>query len=193
MLMPEVERIEEWRGQEVIDPDGEKLGKLAEVFFRSGTDEAVFGAVKHGLLGRKAVMVALAGATLSREYVRVTQTKAEVDAAPTFDDAEGLSATAADTLARHYGLALPPGESSGFESSTSRDARLAAAAESHARAQELHDAGQCKAAEAEQAHARAEAAAAEAKQAEADARANRRAAEEAETKAVEHERGPGAP
>ena len=34
-----VENIMEWRGQEVVDPSGDKLGKLEEVYFDGESDE----------------------------------------------------------------------------------------------------------------------------------------------------------
>ena len=35
-----VENITDWRGQDVVDPDGEKLGKLEQVYFDGETDDA---------------------------------------------------------------------------------------------------------------------------------------------------------
>jgi hypothetical protein len=34
-----VENLGDWRGQEVVDPAGEKLGKLEEVYYDGETDE----------------------------------------------------------------------------------------------------------------------------------------------------------
>jgi sporulation protein YlmC with PRC-barrel domain len=41
----EIEQIEEWQGQDVVDCDGEKIGKLEDVYFEAGSREAVFGSV----------------------------------------------------------------------------------------------------------------------------------------------------
>ena len=43
-----VENITDWRGQDVLDAVGEKLGKLEEVYFDGETDEPTFAAVKSG-------------------------------------------------------------------------------------------------------------------------------------------------
>ena len=55
-----VENIADWRGQEVVDPNGEKLGKLEEIYFDGETDEPVFGAVKTGLVSKSLTLVPLA-------------------------------------------------------------------------------------------------------------------------------------
>ena len=63
----EVERIEEWIGREVLGADGEKLGKLKQVYYRG--DEPEVGEVKPGALTRKRLYVPLAGATFARETI----------------------------------------------------------------------------------------------------------------------------
>lgn len=68
----EIERIEDWIGREVDDADGNKLGKLDEVYFDG--DRAVAGEVKPGLLSRKRVVVPLEGASVTRDAVRVNGT-----------------------------------------------------------------------------------------------------------------------
>lgn len=188
--MPHIESIDQWVGQEVVDRDGEKLGKLGDVFFRTGTDEAVFGAVKHGLLGRKAALVPLAGASLSRDYIRIAHAQADVDAAPVPAEAGPLSAQEAEALASHYGIAVPTGEPDGFESASARDARMEAAAAERARAEKLRAEEESRRADADAARRRAEEAAREAERAEQDASDAKSAAAEADTAAGEAERGP---
>src|SRR5436190_13940084 len=68
----EIERIEDWIGREVDDADGNKLGKLDEVYFDG--DTAVAGEVKPGILSRKRVVVPLQGASVTRDSLRVTGT-----------------------------------------------------------------------------------------------------------------------
>jgi sporulation protein YlmC with PRC-barrel domain len=68
----EIERIEDWIGREVVDAEGQKVGKLDEVYFRG--DDAVIGEVKVGVLTRKRVLVPLEGAAVTRDSVRVTGT-----------------------------------------------------------------------------------------------------------------------
>lgn len=68
----EIERIEDWIGREVDDAEGNKLGKLDEVYFDG--DRAVAAEVKPGMLSRKRIVVPLEGAVVTRDAVRVTGT-----------------------------------------------------------------------------------------------------------------------
>jgi hypothetical protein len=79
--MNEVEHIEGWQGQAVIDPSGAELGKIDEVYFDPASGSALLIAVKSGLLGRHAALIPLAGATFGRDYVRVVHSQATVDSA----------------------------------------------------------------------------------------------------------------
>ena len=63
--MPTVERIETWRGQDVLDGAGDKAGRLDEVYYDSAAQEPVLLAVKHGRLGRQVTLVPAAEAVLS--------------------------------------------------------------------------------------------------------------------------------
>jgi hypothetical protein len=135
--MRDVEAIEEWKGQDVVDPDGEKLGKLEEVWFRAGEDEPVLAAVKSGVLGRKHNLVPFAGSTVSRDFVRVKYTKLEVQDAPAPEDESVLSQSDLGRVGDHYGVDIDGPENAQLESGAARAARLAAAQEAIDRAAEL--------------------------------------------------------
>jgi sporulation protein YlmC with PRC-barrel domain len=81
----------EWRGQDLVDPDGEKVGKLEDVYFDVASDEPVFALVSTGILGRTLTFVPLIGARVGREQVQVGYAKDRVDEAPTVDADEELS------------------------------------------------------------------------------------------------------
>ena len=84
-----IEDIKEWRGQDVVDPQGEKLGKLDEVYYDTETDAPAFAAVKSGTLSKHLTLVPLAGATAGQSYVRVSVGKDRFKDAPSFEpDAE---------------------------------------------------------------------------------------------------------
>jgi hypothetical protein len=135
--MVSVEHIDDWRGQEVVDADGEKLGKLADVYYLAGSDDAVFATVTSGLLGRKHHVVPLQGASLSRDYVRVNYRKDDVARAP--DAGDALGDEDVQQLAGFYGLGLtnPDGTPQRLESASAREARLRASEEARARASQL--------------------------------------------------------
>lgn len=151
--MLNVGRIHEWRGQEVRDRDDEKLGKLDEVYYDARTGEPAFISVKSGLLGRRNNLVALADATVGREYVRVAHAAAEVSDVET-DEVDGrLNPDALRAAAQAYGVTVnPDGE---YESATLLSGRRAQAAEVSKRADELEQMAARRAQEAEVSRGRA--------------------------------------
>lgn len=65
--MSETADIREWRGHDVVDVDGHKIGTLEAVYVDTGTDEPSFGTVKVGLPTRnRLVFASLTGATVDR-------------------------------------------------------------------------------------------------------------------------------
>jgi hypothetical protein len=103
-----VENITDWRGQEVVDPTGEKLGKLEQIYFDGETDEPTFAAVKSGTISKSLTLVPLARASVGRDYVRVDRPKGEFKKAPSFDTDVELSLDDEAATFRHYGLEYAP-------------------------------------------------------------------------------------
>jgi sporulation protein YlmC with PRC-barrel domain len=105
----EVERIADWKGQEVVDADGEKIGKLEDVYFDVETSDAAFAAVKTGFFGRGVSLAPLAQVTLTRDQVRIAYSKDDVKSAPEVESDGDLSADEEAELFAHYRLGPPPG------------------------------------------------------------------------------------
>jgi sporulation protein YlmC with PRC-barrel domain len=103
-----VENITDWRGQEVVDPNGEKLGKLEEIYFDGETDEPTFGAVKSGTFSKSLTLVPLLRASVGREYLRIDRDKGEFKKAPSFDTDVELTLDDEAATFRHYGLEYTP-------------------------------------------------------------------------------------
>jgi hypothetical protein len=103
-----VENIGDWRGQEVVDATGEKLGKLEEVYYDGETDEPAFAAVKSGLVSKSITLVPLARASVGRDDVRVDRAKGEFKKAPSFDTDTELSLNDESATYAHYGLEYQP-------------------------------------------------------------------------------------
>ena len=59
--MAHQENIAEWHGKTLVDRDGQKIGKLQDVYVDVETDEPMFGTVKEGLISRHLTFVPLAG------------------------------------------------------------------------------------------------------------------------------------
>lgn len=188
MDMVEVEQIAEWRGEDVVDSDGEKVGKLADVWFRVGTDDADYASVKSGLLGRHARLVPLAGASLSREYVRLAFTAEQIGAAPAPADDGVLTADLLRQVADAYGVTTSA--DARYESGHARDEREREAREARERAEELDEDARRGGAQAEDARRRAEEAQREAGDADDAAKRASDAAAEARHTAERADRPP---
>ena len=103
-----VENITDWRGQDVLDAVGEKLGKLEQVYFDGETDEPTFAAVKSGTISKSLTLVPLTRASVGRDYVRVDRAKGEFKKAPSFDTDHELSLDDEAKTYEHYSLEYSP-------------------------------------------------------------------------------------
>jgi hypothetical protein len=101
--------VTDWRGKMLVDHDGEKLGKLQDVYVDIETDEPQFATVKEGLVDRHLTFVPLAGIKIGPDDLQVTATKAEVRSAPEIDmHGEELSQADESTLYHHFEMNYTP-------------------------------------------------------------------------------------
>ena len=103
-----LENIRQWEGKDVVDADGEKIGKLEDVYFDAETDEPQFVTVHTGLFGHNLTFVPTVNATLGQNYLQVSRDKEEVKNAPTIEKGGELSAEAEALLFRYYGVDYVP-------------------------------------------------------------------------------------
>jgi sporulation protein YlmC with PRC-barrel domain len=94
----------EWRGQELLDNDGQKIGTIEEIYLDTETDQPEWALVKTGLFGGKGTFVPLQQANPSEGGVQVPFEKSHVKDAPNVDPDGELSQSEEQTLYRHYGL-----------------------------------------------------------------------------------------
>jgi uncharacterized protein (TIGR02271 family) len=94
----------QWRGRTVIDSEGEKVGKLDEIYLDRETNQPEWALVNTGLLGTKSSFVPLKGAAPAGEDVRVAYAKDQVKDAPSIEADGELSQQQEAELYRHYGL-----------------------------------------------------------------------------------------
>ena len=74
--MFEADDIREWRGHNVVDDSGSKIGELEALYVDTRTDEYVFVTVKIGLLSRsRLVFVPTAGAKVGPGFLKVAFAK----------------------------------------------------------------------------------------------------------------------
>jgi len=137
----QVEKIEDWAGQEVVASDGEKVGKLEDVYYAGESGEAILACVKTGRLGRKLHVVPLEGSAVARDHLKIAYTKSEVENGPRVDGGAELGPAQQDEVARHFGIDLPAGGGGTLlESGQARLERRAKLAETADRARELEQA-----------------------------------------------------
>jgi uncharacterized protein YrrD len=102
------QNMSDWRGKPLLDRDGEKLGKLEDVYVDTDSDEQLFGTIKEGMIGRHLTFVPLRGSTASPDHLQVTVSKKDVKDAPNIDTDGELSQEDEAGLFAHYGLDYPP-------------------------------------------------------------------------------------
>jgi uncharacterized protein (TIGR02271 family) len=101
----QVQDIQSLRGAEVYDRDGDKIGKVEEIFLDSDTQQPEWVAVATGLFGGKLSFVPLAEATVEGDSITVPYEKSQVKDAPRADgDGGELSQDDESALYSHFGL-----------------------------------------------------------------------------------------
>jgi len=99
------ENLRDWRGQKVIDPQGDKIGELEAVYVDTATDQPSFATVRIGIIGRhRLVFVPLNGATVSPDSVRVRYDKKLVGDGPSIDVDGELTAAEEPAVFGHFQL-----------------------------------------------------------------------------------------
>jgi len=105
------ESLRDWRGRDVVDPDGDKIGSLEAVYVDTGTDSPAFATVQTGLPGRRRlVFVPLDGATVGPEHVRVCVPKKLARSAPAIGPDGELAAAEEPAVYAHYDVPYAVGE-----------------------------------------------------------------------------------
>jgi uncharacterized protein (TIGR02271 family) len=102
--MTTTQNVLEWRGQELLGNDGQKIGTIEEIYLDAETDQPEWALVKTGLFGGKGTFVPLQQANPTGGGVQVPFEKNHVKDAPNIDPDGQLSQSEEQTLYRHYGL-----------------------------------------------------------------------------------------
>src|SRR4051812_1607321 len=92
-----------WRGQNLVDADGDKIGTIDEIYLDAETNEPEWAVVSTGLFGNKQSFVPLGDANAGGDGIRVPFEKATVKDAPRIDPDGRLSQEEERELYRHYG------------------------------------------------------------------------------------------
>jgi uncharacterized protein YrrD len=101
--------VAEWHGRMLVDRDGEKIGKLQDVYVDVENDEPQFATVKEGFIGRHLTFVPLGGIRVGPDELQVAVAKEQVEAAPNIEQhGEELSQADESALYHHYELNYTP-------------------------------------------------------------------------------------
>jgi uncharacterized protein (TIGR02271 family) len=92
------------RGQDLIGRDGEKLGRIEEIYLDTDTNQPEWALITTGLFGTKQSFVPISRATRDGDSVSVPFDKATVKDAPSVDPDGRLSEREEQELYRHYGM-----------------------------------------------------------------------------------------
>jgi uncharacterized protein (TIGR02271 family) len=100
----DTQTITDLRGQEVLDRDGDKIGKLDEIYVDQQTGQPEWALVKTGLFGGRGTFVPLASAQPGDDGLRVAFEKDRVKDAPNIDPDHELTPQEETELYQYYGL-----------------------------------------------------------------------------------------
>src|SRR6204780_3584631 len=101
--------VADWQGKMLIDSNGEKIGKLQDIYLDVETDVPQFATVKEGIIGRHLTFVPLGGIQIGPDDLRVAVTKEQVRSAPDIEmSGEELSQADESALYHHFELNYTP-------------------------------------------------------------------------------------
>jgi uncharacterized protein (TIGR02271 family) len=95
--------VRAWRGLTLVDRDGDKIGKIEDVYLDRSSGEPEWIAVKTGLFGSNVSFVPVRDATQDGDDIRAGYEKALVKDAPNIDPDGELSPEEERRLYQHYG------------------------------------------------------------------------------------------
>jgi uncharacterized protein (TIGR02271 family) len=102
--MPEMTDAYQWQGRTMVGSDGDKIGKISEIYEDPQTGKPEWATVTSGLFGSKSNFVPIAGAAPDGEDVRAQVTKDQVKDAPGVEADGELSEQEERRLFEHYGV-----------------------------------------------------------------------------------------
>jgi hypothetical protein len=107
--------VGDWRDKMLVDCNGERIGKLQEVYVDVENDEPQFGTVKEGFFNRHLTFVPLGGIQIGPDDLQVVVSKEQVRSAPDIELHGGeLSQADESSLYHHFELNYtPPSSESG--------------------------------------------------------------------------------
>lgn len=100
--MPQTTEAYDFRGRTLVDHDGEKIGKIDELYYDHRSDQPEWALVNTGLFGTRKTFVPIRDARPTGEDLQVPVTKDQVKDAPRVDADQELSEQQERQLFDHY-------------------------------------------------------------------------------------------
>jgi hypothetical protein len=96
---------EDYTGYTVYDPDGEKIGKVDDLFVDENDNPEYIG-VKTGFMDTRSTLIPMNLVRIDerRRFVEVSRSKSEVREGPAFDDDEEITPEYEERVRSHYEL-----------------------------------------------------------------------------------------
>src|SRR3954447_729791 len=109
----------DFQGRTLIDRNGDKIGKVEELYCDDDSGQPEWALVHTGLFGTKKTFVPISGASPTGEELRVDVDKDRVKDAPRIDTDEHLSEAEERQLYEHYGVSYTDNDTTtGHEGTT---------------------------------------------------------------------------
>ncbi len=98
---------DQYQGYEVYDPNGEKIGKVDDLFVDEN-DQPEYIGVKMGFLGTRSTLIPWQIATVDENdrRIEVSVDKAQAKEGPAFDDDEDITPDYEQRVYSHYGCSV---------------------------------------------------------------------------------------
>ena len=101
--------VADWHGKMLIDCNGEKIGKLQDIYVDVENDVPQFATVKEGVFDRHLTFVPLGGIQVGPDELKVMVAKDQVRSAPDIEmHGDELSQADESTLYHHFELNYTP-------------------------------------------------------------------------------------
>lgn len=100
----QMQAVKAWREHDMVDRNGSKIGKVADIYMDEDTGRPEWAAVATGLFGTKVSFVPLDGVEPRDDVLVSRWTKDQVKDAPRMDADGRLSEEEEAELYRHYGM-----------------------------------------------------------------------------------------
>lgn len=101
----------QWRGDHVVDPGGERIGRLAEIYYDSLNDAPIFLGVRIGRFRHRICFVPYGGTLFEKGRVVVGYARSVVQGSPSIDTDEELPQPDEQHVFEYYGMGYAPARS----------------------------------------------------------------------------------